>query len=363
MPRRSPPFRAIALFFAAFLAPSAARAQPQPPPPAAPPPALAPPLAQPVPPPVLDVPPPAAVAPLAPPPAPAPLPARPLPPPPAPDWGPPPASPPPAPIDGVSVKGLPLSQRGGIVADVAALRLSAPANSGGGQSNATPLATIDLAVHVPVLDHTFVDGNVPIALGAVGNPMVGMHLVFRVADAWWFNLGGAFGFPVISNASFLPFAQTKAFWDTQSFLVETVPFAIRFGVEGHTGLLEFRAQLDPVFGKNLADAPQANSFQPGGIDFVGLQHAIELQIGHAIGGGLRYQGVVSNLDFNLNNRELGSGVSVATDHYQGALEPFFRFYHDPIFFRLGLLLPLDAPLGTPFSTSWGARATVGFNLD
>jgi hypothetical protein len=266
-------------------------------------------------------------------------------------------------MDGVSAKGLPLDQRGGIVADVAALRISVPANSGGSLNNVTPLGTLDLAAHVPILDHTFIDGNVPIALGAVGNPMVGVHHVFRVAERWWINLGGAFGFPVVANQAFVAFAQTKAFWDAQSFLVETIPFAVRTGIEGHVGILELRAQLEPVFGVNLADAPPPGSFLRGGSSFVALQHAIELSLGHAIGGGIRYQGVVSNMDFNLSNQELSSMVAAATDHYQGALEPFFRVYHDPIFFRLGLLLPLDTPLGTPFNTSWGVRATMGWNLD
>ncbi len=294
--------------------------------------------------------------------APPPLPLPPPPPAPPPQDVETPPAPAPVAVDGISAKGLPLSQRGGIVADVAALRISAAANTGG-QNTSTPLATVDLAVHVPVLAHTFIDGNLPIALGAVGNPMVGVHHVFRPADRWWFTLGGAFGFPVIANQGFVAFAQTKAFWDTQSFLVETVPFAMRAGLEGHVGIVELRFQVDPVFGINIADAPAAGSGARGGIDFFALQHAFELQFGHWIGGGIRYQGVLSNMDLDLANLELSNLTSVSTDHYQGALEPFFRVYRDPIFFRLGLLLPLDAPLGTPFSTSWGVRSTLGFNLD
>lgn len=271
-------------------------------------------------------------------------------------------SPPPSePLPGVSAKGLPFSQRGGIVVDVAALRISAPSGGTSFVSTAEPLASIDLAVHVPVLPHTFIDGNIPIGLGAVGNPMVGVHHVFRVSDRWSINLGGAFGFPVVANQNFLAFTQTKAFWDAQDFLVETVPFAVRTGLEGHVGIVELRFQLEPVFGVDIGDAPTNGQRTEG--SFVALQHAFELQIGHTIGGGIRYQGVVSSLDLNLSDLELQNTVSVTTDHYQGALEPFFRVYHDPIWFRLGLLLPLDSPLGTPFSTSWGARLAAGWNLD
>jgi len=78
----------------------------------------------------------------------------------------------------------------------------------------------------------------------------------------------------------------------------------------------------------------------------------------AIGGGLRYQGVA----FATKSNPFDD-----TDHYQGALEGFFRFYRDPIFARLGVMFPLDTPLGEPNSgsraRSWGVRASTGFNLD
>jgi hypothetical protein len=92
--------------------------------------------------------------------------------------------------------------------------------------------------------------------------------------------------------------------------------------------------------------------------FFAFQHAVEVQVGHAIGGGLRYQGVL----IATNNDTLGTSGPNA-DHYQGCFELFFRLYHNPLFFRLGLLLPVDPPLGHAFDKSWGVRSSFGFNLD
>ena len=98
--------------------------------------------------------------------------------------------------------------------------------------------------------------------------------------------------------------------------------------------------------------------------FFAVQHALEIQAGHEIGGGLRYQGVAIPTDnpgvVGTDNTNFGGS---GTDHYQGALEPFFRLYHDPAFFRLGLLLPLNDPLGLPFDHTWGVRSTIGFSID
>jgi hypothetical protein len=46
------------------------------------------------------------------------------------------------------------------------------------------------------------------------------------------------------------------------------------------------------------------------------------------------------------------------------MEFFFRLYRDPIFARVGFVLPLDNPLGAPDGgRSWGVHAQTGFNLD
>ncbi len=264
-------------------------------------------------------------------------------------------------IPGVTAKGLPLAQRGGIIADVAGLLTSTSGSSAG---TGSPLAAIDLVARIPVADHTFIDADLPIGFGALGNPMIGAHHVFRPLDRLWLTLGGAFGFPLINNSTFESFAAATAFWDAERFMAYKMPFALRLGLEGHAGAFEFRVQADPVWGISIASCPQFGCTDSRDVHFAAFQHALEIQAGHAIGGGVRYQGVF----VGTNNPSLvgvdgtafgGSGVQ----RYQGTMEPFFRLYHDPVFFRLGLLLPLNNPLGIPFDHTWGVRATIGFNVD
>lgn len=273
-------------------------------------------------------------------------------------WQPPPAAPAPGylppqdgpepKIDGITAKGLPLSQRGGILADVSALRIS--------RANA-PIAAIGLVARIPIADRTFFDAVLPLGFGAVGNPMVGVHHVFRPGDRTWLNLGGAFGVPLINASGFQGFQAARAFWDMQEFSPYTVPFVLRFGVETHSSLFELRAQLEPAWGISVQPANQFGG-GGGGNHLFAIQHAVEVQVGHAIGAGLRYQAVAVLTD------TLTSNTSNSFDHYQAAAELFFRLYHDPIFTRLGLLLPINDPLGNAGGArSWGVHAQIGFNLD
>jgi hypothetical protein len=189
--------------------------------------------------------------------------------------------------------------------------------------------------------------------------MVGMHHVFRPADPFWIHLGGAFGFPLLRTPTLETLATAQGLWDLQHFGTALVPFSLRLAVEGHAGLFEFRVDVDPVWGISIAGAPSFpfQSVQTTGHLFA-LQHALEVQLGHAIGGGLRYQGVL----IATNNDALGTSGPEG-DHYQGCFEPFFRLYHDPLVVRLGLLMPVDPPLGGAFQKSWGVRASMGFSLD
>jgi hypothetical protein len=272
-----------------------------------------------------------------PPPLPPPTAWQPLPP------GPPAYNPPqeqPPKLEGVTAKGLPLSQRGGLILEVAALRV--PGAS-------TPFAAVDVVARIPVAERTFFDAVLPFGFGAVGNPMAGAHHVFRPADRLWLILGGALGVPLINTNGFQTFSVARAFWDVQEFTRQTIPFALRFGLEAHVGICEIRAQADPVFGPPVSSGMGA---------LFAFQHAVEVQLGHAIGGGVRYQGVA----FGTKSNPLDPD-----DHYQGAFEAFFRLYRDPIFARIGLLLPLDTRLGEPNPSSkarsFGVRASTGFNLD
>ncbi|APR82374.1 Vegetative cell wall protein gp1 precursor (Hydroxyproline-rich glycoprotein 1) [Minicystis rosea] len=344
----------VALVVGATLLPAAAHAQAQTPPvPAAPqPPAPPPPAAQPAPPAPAQPSP----APAAPPPSqqqqsPAPASAT----PPPEHWQsaasePSPAELPPgetAPkLEGVTTGGLPFSQRGGFIADVSAMRFSGAS---------APSAAIDILARIPLADHTFLDAVIPIGFGAIGNPMVGAHHVFRPQDRFWINLGGAVGVPLVNSDGFDNFQYARAFWDLQEFSRYTIPFVLRFGLEGHAGLFEFRAQAEPVVGISVKKPTGSGSNRANHL--FALQHAAEIQIGHAIGGGIRYQGVAIPTD-------IAGITSSRQDHYQATMEIFFRIYRDPMFARLGLVLPLDAPLGEiDDARSWGVHVQTGFNLD
>lgn len=240
----------------------------------------------------------------------------------------------------MSAKGLPFALRGGLVVDVAAMRLA---------DNNNPSAAIDIKAHIPVGDRTFLDAVLPIGFGVLGNPMVGAHHVFRPSDRLWISLGGAVGVPLVNSRGFEIFQVARSFWDMQEFASYTMPFAARLGIEGHVSIVELRAQLEPVWGISVKDRED---------HLFALQHAVEIQIGHVIGGGLRYQGTVVAT-------EALDPISRGEDHYQGAFELFFRIQRDPLFARLGFTLPLDMPLGDydGDGRSWGVRGQLGFNLD
>jgi len=264
-------------------------------------------------------------------------------------------------VPGATAKGLPYYERGAVLVEAAGMVEAEPQNSFfNSGSSTTPIASIDVVARIPVLPTTFVDLDLPIGFGALGNPMVGMHHVFRPTDPFWITVGGAFGFPVVQNPNFTTFAMANGLWDAQRFIDHLVPFSVRFALEGHTGIAELRAELDPVWGVSFAD--QTNHF-------VAFQHAVEIQLGHTIGGGLRYQGVATattnpGISGFSSNEVTPQGTLIPnTDHYQGMFEPFFKLYHDPIFMRLGLMLPVDAPLGPPFTQGWGVRGTLGWSLD
>jgi hypothetical protein len=282
--------RVLSAAVLAAVVPSVALAQPSPPaptplPPPAPPPAIAPapppaitpapPLA---PPPAITPAPPPAYAPPAPAPSPAPYaPGMALPPPgPTPPWLAPPPPPEPVharPIDGVSAKGLPYAQRGGVVLDASGLA--------GTRSN-VPLTVMDLAARVPVADRTALEVVAPIAFGAVGNPMFGARHAFRPTDHLWLGLGGAFGLP-LAEKGLLGFSAARAHWEPEEFAVKAIPFAVRLGLEYVESVLAIRVQADPVWAVSI-DPNKAKHF-------VAVQHAVEVQVGHVLGGGLRYQGV------------------------------------------------------------------------
>ena len=239
-------------------------------------------------------------------------------------------------MGGVSAKGLPFSQRGGLTLDAAAML---------GTRSPVPLTVMDVLARIPVADRTQLDLVAPIAFGAMGNPMIGARHVFRVHDQVWISLGGHFGLPLVDGKGLVGFSAARGYWDSQAFARQTVPFAVRTGLEYVEGIASLRVQLEPVFGIAI-DHNVEHLFA--------IQHAVELQLGHVIGGGLRYQGVGMVTEGFSGSKD---------DRYQATLEPFLRLQRDPIFARLGVMMPLDKPLGAPFENGWGARVVVGYSLD
>jgi hypothetical protein len=255
------------------------------------------------------------------------------------DWGSSPGAAPvevPVHIAGISAQGLPLAQRGGIRVDVAGLLLA---------RSDFPLTTTSIVAEIPITSRLMLDARLPLGAFALGNAMVGMHYVGRASEKFWVTGGGAFGFPMVHNAGLSMMAAARALWDPQEFFFKAVPFVARFGLEGHASIVEVRGQLDAGFGIPIERGEGAH---------VVIQHALEIQLGHEIGGGVRYQGVAFATRSNPTRE---------SDRFQAALEPFFALRRELVSLRLGLLMPLDGELGPPFKSGWGFRGSVGMNLD
>ncbi len=197
-----------------------------------------------------------------------------------------------------------------------------------------------------VAERTFVDLKLPLAAGTLGNPQIGAHQVVDLTEGVWLTLGGRVGAPILGadRSTYAQFQAATAFWDFNDFSVEMMPFALQAGLEAHVSVVELRAQAEPVWGISTAkNRPHSFAFQ----------HAVEAQLGHTFGGGVRYQGVLFGTD------TLGT-----LDRYQGSFELFLRAVYGPVFGRLGIYLPSDAPLsGGTNAQWWGVRASTGYQFD
>jgi hypothetical protein len=281
----------------------------------------------------------------------------PWPPPYYPDWAPPPPDEEPpssAKIPGVSSKGLPLAERGRIalegtsgvvLADGHVVNTDTPFGGGLGRSSGDQMSVVDIVAHVPIVDRVFIDGAMPLSLGGIGNPTLGMHFVARPSQRVWIRAGGFFGFPVVTQRPSEMAGAVRAFWDGHEFWAETVPIGGVVAIEGHASIVEIRAEVSPIAGISIAKSVDSRCV---------VQQAFEIQLGHEIGGGLRYQGVIFATDSNPADER---------DHFQAALEPFLAVRRGLAAFRLGLLLPLDTPLGVPFDNSWAVRLSAGIHID
>lgn len=292
-------------------------------------------------------------------------------PPPAP-WA-PPAAPaswtPPPPDPDLSPSGLPLGQRGRIGFDTASYLDTAGEHG---------VASYELLATLPLFRDTFLDLVAPFSgVGAGGNPTIGAHHIVRVRRGVFLSWGGSLGVPLLREAESSGVEQTivpgtsevatvrvrttglrsipSGYWDIHYYYHDALPLTARLGFELQRGLFHLRLQAEPTWLIALGDPPEpsANPYlaaqEPPPPENEGtFQHAIELQLGHRVAGGLRLQGVV-----------LGWGEN----KYQAAVEPFFAVEHDLAMLRLGLLMPLDEPLGPAFEDSWGLRISTGVRLE
>jgi hypothetical protein len=267
-----------------------------------------------------------------------------------PQWAPSPVNP------DRSAAGLPLAQRGRVGVDVASYLDTA------GERGTTAL---ELIASLPLTARTFVDVVAPLSfLWFGGNPSLGAHHVRPVAPGIFVSFGGAVALPLLGDESTAYFddysrvvydyrAVPSGYWNYRLYARSVVPVTGTFGLEAHRGLFELRFQTEPTWLVGLSDDPVAGArgpavSRPDHDDQGLLPHAFEVQVGHRVAAGVRLQGVV---------------IGWGGDNYQAALEPFFALEKELFMLRLGLLLPLDSPLGPPFEESWGFRFGTGIRLE
>jgi hypothetical protein len=251
---------------------------------------------------------------------------------------------------GVTENGIPLAHRGGLILDTAVF-------SAGDETAGAAGGALALEVGLPLARRTFLDARLPMGFAQVfvlGNPNLAIRQV--IGSEFWVSIGGALGMPVLNRRTqnaglFYQYPPIpNGLWNLHDYFPNIVPLEFNLGLEGHSGPVIIRGQIDPVVW-----IPYGDNDEPELV----LQHAAELQIGHRIGAGLRVQGVAIPTAESF-------GVAyplVRDDLYQLAFEPFFAAEGDLLFARLGILLPVDEQLGPPFGQSWGFRFKTGFRVD
>jgi hypothetical protein len=237
-----------------------------------------------------------------------------------------------APPPGTTETWLPLGGRGGVIVEAAAMNDADRAD--------LPMTMFALSAHLPVSVTTFWDVRVPVALGFAGNPSMGVHRVHSLGRGVWLSAGGAMGAPLgsIDEQKLTRVLPAQAAWDVADVMPHALPVMGRFDFEVHSGALAFRAEGDPIVAVTTT----------WGVHFV-AQQAVELQLGHELGAGLRLQAVWL--------------PTFEGDVFHSALEPFAVLEHRHVFARAGLMMPLDAELGPPFEKRWGARLAAGLRIN
>ena len=258
---------------------------------------------------------------------------------------------PPPPSDTVPA-GLPLDLRGAIGLDTASFTDAGDALSA---------IAIRVVSSVPVARGAYFDVRLPLGFttdrntdAVLGNVILGAHGVLSIGKTTWMTIGGGIGLPLLSgrtqdNEGFGGAQIPRAFWDIHEYMASVVPIEMRVGIEGEAGPFTLRGELAPAIMIPIGGNDEAE---------VAIMHAIEAQVGHTIAGGLRLQGVALPTFENVYRGSAAEG-----DLYQAALEPFFLVQQPRYFFRTGMMLPLDATLGPPFSRSFGFRLGFGVRLE
>ncbi|MEP7125979.1 MAG: hypothetical protein ABJE95_33915 [Byssovorax sp.] len=252
----------------------------------------------------------------------------------------------------VTSKGLPLAERGTISLETTNTLFT-------NQGVATGASLLDVVVGMPVTDRVILDARLPIALlssnfqgsTSVGNLMIGAHYVMTLDTHLWLSIGGALGIPLAPRDFTGALTSVGgAYWNLHEVYPGVVPLYGKVAIEDHLDSIVIRAEFEPVLYAPYTDVVANRQ----GNAQLALQHAVEVQFGGALGGGLRLQGFL----FPTNDGPFGTG-----DIYQLAMEPFLFAEKGTLFARLGLMLPLDKELGPPARNFVGIRFAAGARFD
>jgi hypothetical protein len=255
-------------------------------------------------------------------------------------WQPPPPGAVPPPIieeeEGPGIHhGIPFSKRGHIQLEAAGFTRA------DGQGS---LLALGLDIHFPVAHRTFIDARLPMADYFPGNIMLGADRVSKLDPRGFLAYGLQIGVPLVTSRPLVAFDLPNGTWNRHEYQAYFMPIKVGFGYERMFGeLVTGRLDLEPIL-----SIPIGKHGDNAGFTF---QHALEVQVGHSIGGGVRLQGVAVT-------------DALSPDAYQFAIEPFLALDRRLGYARLGLLMPLaDNESGPAFKQAWGLRLWAGLHLD
>ncbi|MBI4703988.1 MAG: hypothetical protein HY744_23005 [Deltaproteobacteria bacterium] len=294
------------------------------------------------------------------------------------------AAPPPQEPQTVTREGIPLGYRGGFAIDAAGFA------SGRSDALSVAAAALALTARVRLYERTFLEPRLPFGFRqsaeekdrgfVLGNPSLAGQHVLVLTPTIWLALGGGFGLPVLSravqaDAVYAPLSYPNGVWNLHEYYPDIVPVFVRAGLETHFGQFLLRVQANPVLyvpsprTRLVAVSPTtAQNVRYNANYELAFEHAAELQYGHEIGGGLRVQGVALPTFAQVDSgHPFGGDVAHDPDDkgdfYHFSIEPFFAVERELLFLRLGLMMPINRPVGPPFDQSWGLRLTTGLHVD